>query len=81
MGGSCGENSDEPLAARLTQSGQAEAPHLQRLAIWQFDDGTMLTRARDREIVKRLAMTFTHRLSMSFILQPWQLFFMILAAG
>ena len=40
----------------------------------------MLTRARDREIVKRLAITFTHRLSMSFILQPWQLLFMVFAS-
>ena len=40
----------------------------------------MLTRARGSEIVKRLAITFTHRLFMSFILQPWQLLFMILAS-
>ena len=40
----------------------------------------MLTRARGSEIVKRLAITFTHRLFMSVILQPWQLLFMILAS-
>ncbi len=40
----------------------------------------MLTRARGSEIVKLLAITFTHRLFMSFILQPWQLLFMILAS-
>ncbi len=40
----------------------------------------MLTRTRGREIVKLLAITFTHRLFMSFILPPWQLLLMILAS-
>ena len=41
----------------------------------------MLTRARDSQIVNRFAISPpSSGLSMSFILQPWQLFFMILAS-
>ncbi len=50
-----------PCAALFTQTGQSDARHVQRLAIWQLDDGTTLTRARGCGIVNRLAITSTQR--------------------
>ena len=54
-------------------------PCVQQLSIWRLQDGTTLTQVQACAIVTVFRAVLFLGLTMSFILQPWQLLFVILA--